>query len=318
MKASFLFLFIWTVFFYFSPDALSKEGSKNPIEVGDVEWGRNYQEALIKSRASGKPLFLLFQEVPGCIGCKNFGQDVLTHPLLVEAIEDEFIPVLVFNNRSGGLDVRLLQQFKEPGWNYQVIRFVDSDGKDLIPRRDKIWTVGAVAARMIEALKAAGRSVPLYLGAIALENNTEALGVTAFSMACFWTGEYKLGKLNHLVTTEAGWYDHREVTLISYDKKNISLQRIVDQAIRERCAQFVYITGPEKIEKSRLPVKKFVPAKYRIAPANDQKKQIQQWLTRQPELHLSPMQLMKLNSFMVDNPEHALSWLSPRQLQKIQ
>lgn len=318
MKTGYLFLTIWAVFFSFVPYTFAGESQKNPLEVGDVAWGRDYQQALSKSRASGKPLFLLFQEVPGCIGCKNFGQEVLSHPLLVEAIEDEFIPVLVFNNRSDGSDAELLKHFKEPAWNYQVIRFVDSNGKDLIPRKDKIWTIGAVSARMVEALSAADRPVPRYLHAVALENNNEALGIAAFSMACFWTGEYKLGKMNHMVTTEAGWYDHREITLISYDKNSISLQNIVDQAIAERCAQSVYITGPEEIEKSRLPVKKFVQAKYRKAQKSDQKKQLQQWLTRNPALHLTPMQLMKLNSFLADDPEHAFSWLSPRQLQRMQ
>lgn len=35
------------------------------IEVGAVEWGRDLDAALAASKASGKPVFVLFQEVPG-------------------------------------------------------------------------------------------------------------------------------------------------------------------------------------------------------------------------------------------------------------
>ena len=83
--------------------------------------------------------------------------------MLVRAIENEFIPVLVYNNRNGGMDQKLLKQFNEPAWNYQVIRFLDSAGKDVIPRKDRVWTTRGVASRMITALKATNRSTPKYL-----------------------------------------------------------------------------------------------------------------------------------------------------------
>jgi hypothetical protein len=108
--------------------------------------------------------------VPGCSGTQQFGKDVLSHPRIVEAIENEFIPILIYNNR-GGRDAEILAQFNEPTWNYQVIRFLDSSGNDIIPRKDRIWTLGAVASRLSEALRAAGRNVPLYLQDLALEES---------------------------------------------------------------------------------------------------------------------------------------------------
>ncbi len=38
---------------------------KQRVEVGTVRWGRDLDGAFKKSKASGKPVFLLFQEVPG-------------------------------------------------------------------------------------------------------------------------------------------------------------------------------------------------------------------------------------------------------------
>ena len=156
-----------TVAIIYSSDAFCFNGNDNPIEAGHVRWGRDLDAALRQSRHTGKPVFLFFQEIPGCIGCRTFGSEVLTDPLLVKAIEDEFIPVLVYNNRMGGNDEELLRRFGEPGWNFQVIRFLDADCRDIIPREDKVWTLAGVAARMIETLNVVGRTVPVYLHTLA-------------------------------------------------------------------------------------------------------------------------------------------------------
>ncbi len=88
---------------------------------------------------------------------------MLTNPQLVRAIEEEFIPMLVYNNRSGGMDRELLERYREPAWNFQVIRFLDAEGKDVIPRKDRVWTTSGVARRMIKTLRAVDRPVPKYL-----------------------------------------------------------------------------------------------------------------------------------------------------------
>jgi len=40
-------------------------GSKQAIELGTVKWSRDLPATLEASKKSGKPVFLLFQEVPG-------------------------------------------------------------------------------------------------------------------------------------------------------------------------------------------------------------------------------------------------------------
>ena len=144
------------------------ETAKNPIEAGDVRWGRDLDAALNNSAKTGKPVLVLFQEIPGCSGVRKFGREVLTNPTLVKAIENDFFPVLVYNNRNGGMDEELLRRFQEPAWNYQVIRFLDAAGRDVIPRKDRIWTTHGVASRMVEALEAANRPVPKYLEELAI------------------------------------------------------------------------------------------------------------------------------------------------------
>jgi len=143
--------------------------NEKPIEIGSVNWGRDLDKALRLSGETGRPVFLLFQEVPGCSGCQDFGKTVLSNPRVVEAIESEFLPVLVYNNR-GGEDRRLLERFNEPAWNFQVVRFLDPEGRDIIPRKDRVWTVRHLASRMIEALQVVGRPVPDSLRALAEES----------------------------------------------------------------------------------------------------------------------------------------------------
>ena len=289
----------------------------NPIEVGHVNWSRDYQGAVRASRQSGKPVFLFFQEVPGCIGCQDFGRQVLTHPLLVEAVEDEFIPVLVYNNRRGGMDAQLLTQYGEPSWNYQVIRFVDADEKDLIPRRDRVWDIGSLAARMVEALEAAERPVPLYLSQLAVEHDRGNLQSALFGMYCFWTGEYELGSIGGVVATEAGFYRGREVTLVTFHTGQITLPDLIGEAADRECARTVYLNGDLTKVQSRLKVKQFDPNEYRPAPASDQKKQLQGWLAAHQDINLTMLQLTKLNSLLPDDPEAMRTWLSPRQLNQL-
>lgn len=81
-------------------------------------------------------------------------------------IESNFEPVAVYNN-AGGADVKWLKQFGEPAWNFQVIRFIDAKGGDIIPRKDRIWTRAALAARLVEVLKKINRPVPEALSVLA-------------------------------------------------------------------------------------------------------------------------------------------------------
>ena len=134
--------------------------AKKHRELGDVNWLRNYDHAVAEAKSNGKPILILFQEIPGCSGCVEFGQDTLRHPVIVEAIENNFVPLAIRNNSRSGHDHEILKRFNEPSWNFQVVRFVDTNGKDIIPRKDRIWTPSATARRIVAALQAADRPVP--------------------------------------------------------------------------------------------------------------------------------------------------------------
>lgn len=282
------------------------------VEVGLVKWGRDLDGALQRTGAGGKPTLVLFQEVPGCAGCRKFGQEVLSHPQVVEAIESEFEPVLVYNNRPGR-DAEILARFREPSWNFQVIRFLDSDGKDILPRKDGVWETGDLAVRMVRALEAAKRPVPNYLRALAGIKLANEPARAAFAMHCFWTGELVFGGVPGVIRTEAGWLENREVTLVEFDRSLVSFDELLEHASRSDCDRKVFATNATDAERARA---KQLPTgelgnEYRAARASDQKRQIRG--TTWERLNLSPTQATKLNALARRNPDDAVSWLSPRQ-----
>ena len=88
---------------------------------------------------------------------------------------------------------------------------VFSEGKDVIPRRDGVWSTESVAIRILECLRKAECEVPFYLeNAVAeLADNNHRLA--AFSMPCYWEGEAHLGIIDGVMSSRSGWLEGEEV-----------------------------------------------------------------------------------------------------------
>jgi len=96
--------------------------------------------------------------------------------LIVEAAEDQFVPTCVYNNVDGA-DRRVLEHFDEPTWNNPVVRIIDTDERDIVPRNGRDWTQRGVAQAMIAALELRERAVPNYLELLAFEDDARLTGV---------------------------------------------------------------------------------------------------------------------------------------------
>jgi len=198
--------------------------SDQDVELGKVSWYRDYDVALELSKQKDKPVLILFQEVPGCATCRNYGQNVLSNPLLVEAIEDQFVPLVIHNNK-GGKDREVLNKYKEPTWNNPVVRIVDADGKDLVKRVARNYSATGLYNAMEQALEETYRPVPEYIQLLGEElqaTKSRSLKEKYFSMYCFWTGEKELGASEGVLLTEAGFMKGREVVKVTYDEQKIS------------------------------------------------------------------------------------------------
>jgi hypothetical protein len=264
-----------------------------PVELGNVRWTATLELAQTQAKQRQLPLFLLFQEIPGCATCTGFGRQVLAHPLLAAAIETSFVPVAVRNNVEGA-EGKVRDAFAEPSWNNPVVRFLGADGKELLPRRDGIFDAHGIANRMIDALAAAKQPVPGYLR-VARDESNPARAVAVFAMHCFWEGEAALGSLEGVVRTKSAFVGDAEVVEVTYLPAVLSSESLTKAAQAKSCR----------------PV---VATALRDAPVGDQ----QHALAGTPfaALTLSPMQRTRVHAALSLGTD-PMVWLTPSQAEAV-
>lgn len=237
----------------------------------------------------------------------------MSHPLLVESIENQFVPGLIYNNQNE--DKEKLARFKEPSWNNPVIRFLDADLKDIVSRKDGVWSTHQVVSRMIESLKAAKKTVPATLELVKLQTSSQT-EVATFAMHCYWEGEVQFGKIKGVKQTRSAWHDGKEIVNIAFDPTVSTYEEIVKAALQVRCASTIYTRSPlqKKIADSLAEgrVQSIDPEVFgRAAKASDQK----YYLQLSP-IRLVPMtdtQQVRVNSALGSRSDTA-RYLSPKQI----
>ncbi len=285
--------------------AANNDTAKPFAETAMMTWLDDVDVALSQSKASGRPVLALLNDGPDCASCRSIRHQLSRHPLLTEAVTDEFVAL-----RLNPHDAQRLTTAGSP------LIFLNGAGQSLLTSTSHSPANDGLALRMQQALHAANRPVPRYLQALALEDDVSKHKRSAFAMFCYWIGEYELGKIDGVISTEAGWLEGREVTLVNYHEDQLALPTLAEKAAEVKCAQKVFAPTPEERQSLMSAFTRLVVGtldkRYRKAKPSDQKKQIQRWdLSGVPGL--TPMQLTKLNAFAPDDRQLALSWLSPRQ-----
>ena len=269
-------------------------GKDQNIELGKVSWLRNYDEALKQSEKQGKPVLILFQEVPGCSTCRNYGQNVLSHPLMVEAIENEFVPLAIYNNK-GGHDGQILKRYNEPSWNNPVVRIVDSKGVDIVSRVSGNYSSKGLFTAMQRALIQSNLPIPEYmqilkqeLGAVRNQNVQEKY----YKMFCFWSGEGHLGLADGVLATEPGFMNGYEVVKVKFDQTKISESKLDKYAKSANCS-VLEAKGQYRTDKD--PQYYLKQTDYKFLP-------------------LTPLQKTKINS-AIGQRKSPNKYLSPKQIE---
>ncbi len=232
------------------PDAqeisVSQPQGRDTIELGQVAWLRDYAAAVQLARKEGKPIFILFQEVPGCLNCQRFGREVMSNPLIVDVIEQEFVPLCIFNNKSGA-DAATLRKFKEPAWNNPVVRIINPQGQDIVKRMAQFHPQEIVNG-IKEALALSNHETPEYFTLLHQQINAQ-YGQTeeaVFPMYCFWSGELKLGQVEGVYNTTPGFMNGREVVKVAFDKEKISFRELVQKAKSIEAIEGAYVQGEQQ------------------------------------------------------------------------
>lgn len=235
----------YSIFFCFMLATLLLQAqTTQPEELGKVNWLRSYDKALAASEKENKPVFIVFQEIPGCATCRNYGHNVLSHPLIVEAIEANFIPLAIHNNKEGE-DAKILKKYNEPSWNNPVVRIVDAQGEDITERISGNYSQLAVVKAMTEVL---GEKTPNYLNLLCEELTAEAESTqtATLSMYCFWTSEGQLGQLDGVVATEPGFMNGKEVVQVKFNPNIISFEKLVKAGSQVSCADQVFTNDAQQ------------------------------------------------------------------------
>jgi hypothetical protein len=207
-------------------------------ELGQVAWLRDHDRAVALAAEQGKPVLLLFQEIPGCSTCVRFGQDVLTHPLMVELIAERFVPVAIFNNRRGR-DADILRRYGEPSWNNPVVRLLGPDGAELLPRLADRYDALGLHGKITAALGLLGQDVPGYFRLLERDLLLE-YGLSqsvVYRTPCFWSGETSLAQHPAVITTDAGWVDGEEAVQVHFDRRVAPREDLDAYALNEGFAR---------------------------------------------------------------------------------
>lgn len=293
---------VWILIFSFCCCSLMSQH----VELGSVDWMRDYNLALAKAKAEQKAVLILFQEVPGCSTCQNYGRDVLSKLLLVDAIENYFVPLVIFNNK-GGEDKRVLQIYKEPTWNNPVVRIVDENGKNILKRLAGDYSASGLVSYMQQSFPVMNKEIPSFL--IYLEDRL-ALDASDsrsidFSMYCFWSGEAHFGNREGIISTSPGFMNGKEVVRINYAPNQISETEIKKHGLDGNC-EFIKEEGKFRQDKDPQYYLKRTNYKYLALEAHQRTKinsLIQQG--KSGINLLSPTQLKYLNLIESKNYQNA-------------
>lgn len=294
------------VFFMFSTIVLTAQD--NPVELGNVTWLRDYDTALKQAKKTDKDVFILFQEVPGCSTCRNYGNDLLTHPLIVEMIENEFVPLAIHNNK-GGKDAEILNHYGEPSWNNPVARIVDSKGKDRINRIASTYTPEGLVKAMNTALLKRNNKIPGYAELLEQEFSSST-AEAVLGMYCFWSGEKHIGNLNGVISTEAGFMGGHEVVKIKYDPSITNATSISRSSKKVKCADLAFTD--DRTEKKEL--KKTLGQETKPISSYRKDKEDKYYLSKSKYRYvpMTSSQATKINSYLAQGLD-ANHWLSPKQ-----
>ncbi len=262
------------------------------IELGKIAWYRDYDQALAESTRLNKPIFLFFQEIPGCSTCVNFGRDVLTHPLMVETIENEFIPLAIHNNKSGK-DAAILAKYNEPAWNNPVVHFVNSKGEAIISKLTNNYDPLSMYSKIVEVLLMTKGTIPEYVKLLGndLKIDFNYSKKTIYETPCFWSGETTMAQHKAVYTTLPGFIGNREVVAIDFDTNMTSLKEMDDYAKEQG---FFLINNHSAFKVDKDPQYYLKKTNYKFLPlSKTQRSKINLAIPYKinPEQYLSPKQL---------------------------
>ncbi|QDH78565.1 thioredoxin family protein [Echinicola soli] len=298
---------------------MKTDRNQQPKELGKVSWYRDYDAAIAESNRTNKPVFLLFQEVPGCSNCVNFAYDMLSYPLVVEAIENEFIPLAIYNNVEGE-DKKVLDKFNERAWNNPVVRFIDKNGVDIVPKLEYSLNPLALYEKMRNTILISSKQVPRYIEL--LEDELKILSgisrIAYYETPCFWSGETSMIQHPMVLSTEAGWMAGKEVVKVHYDPDKGTLDELNSYAIDQG---FYLMEKLDTYKKDVNPQYYLKGSIFRVLPLSFRQRSLLNYAIPykkdgEGETYLSPLQSQLLVKYRKNNRAEKAEALYDRNIEE--
>ena len=98
----------------------------------------------------------------------------------------------------------------------------------------------------VEGCQASGA---VYLSAIAIDNSK--LETATFAMHCYSTGEARLGSIDGVMSTSAGWAGGLEVVQLTYDPSIVEYSKLVETAQSFQCATKVFTHSDAQLKTAK-------------------------------------------------------------------
>lgn len=194
-------------------------------------------EAKRESQRRGKPILCFDIETPGD---QVKGQEIFSHPLVVEAAESLFVMLL-----------QTPKQCRQPVPPTRV-RILDQSGIDLVVAiGGDALSLASMASLMIFGLKALQLSIPSYLKLLdeeesgKVKHRPDGCLQRTERQACFGmpnsqVGEVEFGSLDGVFATRIGFIGRQLVLQVTYDSTKLSYSNLTRFALQKCTADVVY------------------------------------------------------------------------------
>ena len=100
-----------------------------------------------------------------------------------------------------------------------MVRFLDAEARDLIPRKLRQWSTSRVSKRMRDALVAAERPIPAWFELAVIESDTSKRKTLYFDLPDAVAGETRLGLFDGVVGTWIHTHGDGEVVEVRFDPR---------------------------------------------------------------------------------------------------
>lgn len=224
-------------------------------ELGYLEFPfSDISEACTVAESTGKPIFAFHTTLPGD---EDVGEEIFSHPVIVEAIQTLFVPVLCIEEVTADTPVRRSSSGRRCRASVLIMEATSLELLIDDPLVGDTLTKEDVLGAMVKALEKLGNCVPKYLqvlqkGEISCEEKRLVVGTGDPARA-----EIEFVTLEGVVAVSSNLWTQQRVVVVNYDPRRITFSMLVRHAVQHSLCDTVYhLVNEERIaaqiESSRL------------------------------------------------------------------